>query len=348
MPSSDELDSLHEVIRRLMGRSAITLRRLGGGGNNRLYEADLGVERVAIKIYFRHPSDTRDRLAAEFAALEFLAPRFDRVPRAIAQDHGAGIAIYSWLDGVAPGERRRSDITAMAGFAATLHGLRGEPSAAGLPLASESCLSARDLPTQLERRLAHLTDRAAPHHSGLDVFLRTDLAPAITRVVRAAEEAYDRAGWDWAADLAPGLRTLSPSDFGTHNALRQSDGGLAFLDFEYFGWDDPVKLTADVLLHPGMRLEEDEQRLYLRTVLPVYGEDGGFGPRLGALFALYALRWSLIALNAFLPERWERHKFATGAERDVVLAAQLEKAKGLYARADTAYLAALLAEAGLR
>ena len=27
--------------------------------------------------------------------------------------------------------------------------------------------------------------------------------------------------------------------------------GLTFVDFEYFGWDDPVKLTADMLLHPG-------------------------------------------------------------------------------------------------
>ena len=40
-------------------------------------------------------------------------------------------------------------------------------------------------------------------------------------------------------------RALSPSDFGLHNALRGQDGQLRFVDFEYFGWDDPVKLVSD-------------------------------------------------------------------------------------------------------
>ena len=47
------------------------------------------------------------------------------------------------------------------------------------------------------------------------------------------------------------LRVLSPSDFGFHNALRRPDGTIVFVDFEYFGWDDPAKMMADAMLHPG-------------------------------------------------------------------------------------------------
>ena len=48
-------------------------------------------------------------------------------------------------------------------------------------------------------------------------------------------------------DIDSAERTLSPSDFGFHNALKRSDGRIVFLDFEYFGWDDPAKMTAEEL-----------------------------------------------------------------------------------------------------
>ena len=60
----------------------------------------------------------------------------------------------------------------------------------------------------------------------------------------------------------PPRRSLSPSDFGFHNALLEADGRLTFVDFEYFGWDDPVKIVADVMLHPGMGLSADHGRRF--------------------------------------------------------------------------------------
>jgi hypothetical protein len=69
-----------------------------------------------------------------------------------------------------------------------------------------------------------------------------------------ARQGYLALGLDFDAELAEEMRTLSPSDFGFHNAIRKTDGTLCFIDFEYFGWDDPVKLTADFLHHPGMAL----------------------------------------------------------------------------------------------
>ena len=64
-----------------------------------------------------------------------------------------------------------------------------------------------------------------------------------------------------------------PSDFGFHNSLRREDGSLAFVDFEYFGWDDPVKLTADILLHPGSPLAASQRRRFRQAVCQLYGED---------------------------------------------------------------------------
>ena len=71
---------------------------------------------------------------------------------------------------------------------------------------------------------------------------------------RRRAHAYRRLGLDFAEEIAPECRTLIPSDLGAHNALRGADGSLYFLDFEYFGWDDPVTSIANFIMHPGMQL----------------------------------------------------------------------------------------------
>ena len=128
-------------------------------------------------------------------------------------------------------------------------------------------------------------------------------------------------------------RTLSPSDFGFHNARRREDGSLVFLDFEYFGWDDPAKLTADILMHPGMALSAEEDEQFRRGLADVYREDEIYGARLSALWPLFGLRWCLILLNEFLPERWFRRAYADGG-RDLETAQvqQLDKSAAMLRR----------------
>ena len=42
---------------------------------------------------------------------------------------------------------------------------------------------------------------------------------------------------------------MSPSDFGFHNVIKKDDF-LYFIDFEYAGLDDPVKLICDFYCQP--------------------------------------------------------------------------------------------------
>jgi hypothetical protein len=107
----------------------------------------------------------------------------------------------------------------------------------------------------------------------------------------------------FAQSLPRESRSLCPSDFGFHNALRGPQG-LVFIDFEYFGWDDPVKLTSDFLLHPGMSLAEPLKQRFVGQALAIYGNDARFAGRLRLLYPLFAMRWCLILLNEFMPERW--------------------------------------------
>jgi hypothetical protein len=121
---------------------------------------------------------------------------------------------------------------------------------------------------------------------------------------------------------------LVPSDFGFHNSLRCQDGSLAFVDFEYFGWDDPVKLTADILLHPGRVLTTPQRTRFRQAAERLYREDRSFAQRLDAYIQLFGLRWVLILLNEFIPERWQRRLLAGATESwTEAKASQLTRAK---------------------
>jgi hypothetical protein len=46
----------------------------------------------------------------------------------------------------------------------------------------------------------------------------------------------------------------------------------------------------------------------------LYGADPSFATRLGAHLPLFGLRWVLILLNEFIPERWQ-HRVLAGARQ---------------------------------
>jgi len=225
-------------------------------------------------------------------------------------------------------ERSETDIDAAAEFIVMVHELRLVPDAAAQPLGAEACLSGAEIVAQLGRRLARLGTVAEGEPElgvfldRLDRFLFTDALPR-------AVAGYDALGASFALPLPVEARTLCPSDFGFHNALR-GPAGLTFIDFEYFGWDDPVKLTSDFLLHPGMQLTESLRRRFATASLRVFGADGKFAPRLSLLYPLFAVRWCLILLNEFLPERWATRVHA-GAELEWRQAKQrqLQRAEAL-------------------
>ena len=192
--------------------------------------------------------------------------------------------------------------------------------------ATEACLSANDLVKQVEKRIDKLM-RIAAEYASLKHFLVQQFVPLWKYLV---EHSLDR--WPGSSrddDLRYEYQTLSPSDFGFHNALRQSNG-LIFLDFEYFGWDDPVKLTADFIWHPAMDLDVEDSLSWEKSMIDIFSSDPDFEQRLHASKPFYGMRWALIVLNKFLPDFAVDNQLSATTNdisKDYVLDGQLEKAK---------------------
>jgi hypothetical protein len=304
------------------------------GGNNRTFLLTGSGARAALKFYPQQSEDPRDRLAQEYAALSFLHRHgVADAARPIACDPASRCAAYEWIDGTPPDQIGPGDVDGLADFFTRLQALRDLEGAQSLTDASAACFSPAMVVEQLGSRLGRLREVVSP---GTDVadFVAGNLQPAARAASERLRAACEAAGLSYAAPLARPLRALSPSDFGFHNALRRPDGRLAFVDFEYFGWDDPAKATADVMLHPGMTLPRDlAQRYRSRVEQALRPMDAGLSFRLDLLFPSMVLLWCLILLNEFLPERWTRRAISGDRnDREAVQATQLRKARDLFSR----------------
>ncbi len=347
----------------LLAEDVASIELIGGGRNSRVYRivASSG-RRCALKAYFSR-SDNRNCLETEFAALQFLwANGIRDVPQPLAVDRQQRCALYEYIDGRKPGrgEISPADIDAAVAFLGRLKDLRGRPGSASLPAAAEACFSGDALVANLQGRIDRLQahPEGGPTVAAFRAFMAEELRPASERIIRwsCGHPAFDR-------QLPQSERTLSPSDFGFHNAINrgpspaigaavelphpQGGGGSAiatptagslaaaptspwvFLDFEYFGWDDPVKMLSDFLLHPAMEVTDDLKRRFTAGLLGEFADYRLLAERLIYLYPLFGLKWCLILLNEFLPEHFRRRQFAAPhqGDKDRVQEEQLAKAR---------------------
>lgn len=330
-----QIPEMRPTLSKLLGAHVNSIERVGGGRNSRIYRITCeGTNQYVVKFYFKSILDGRDRLKVEFSGLQFLWESGIRcIPRPIVSDRDKGYAIYEYIAGkkIASEEVKNSDLEFAVQFLTSLKELKNREGSRHLPIASEACFSIQAIVDNIDlrlRRLSEIRDNEPPYDAFQD-FLRKSFTPAFDRVTKWCQSHVNKAGVTFGANLEDEERTLSPSDFGFHNALRRDDGQIVFLDFEYFGWDDPAKMVADVLLHPGMNLSLDLKREFAKSILYHFKEYPRLADRVGMVYPLFGLKWCLILLNEFLPDQLFRRQFASVSSfsKSEVQISQLAKSK---------------------
>ncbi len=309
---------------------------LTGGANNRVMRVDTEDGPIVVKQYFRHPLDPRDRLAAEFDFLEFAWGAGLRcLPRPIARDASLGIGCCSFIEGRAidaeklPADHVRSAIA----FVDELQRLAREHRPDHLPAGAEACFSVAEHIHRIGGRVERLTrldedDDIAREARG---YVTAGLLP----VWREVRDGILEGEANLHRILPPEDRCLSPSDFGFHNALRRADGTLAFIDFEYAGWDDPAKLVCDFFCQPRIAAPVGCFDEFARAAASWTGDPAATASRIATLFPAYQVKWCCILLNAYLPQGALRRGFAhpmDGDSLDLHRREQLAAARRMLAR----------------
>jgi len=333
-----DMTAIDAALAVLLHKPVQTVARIGKGGNSKVYcvVCEDG-SRYAAKFYYQRTMDGLDRLDVEFSSLRFLWENGERcVPQPLAADRRSQIALYQYVDGVEIDSRAVSelDIEQLVSFVMRLKRLASLEQADRLPRAAEACFSFGTLHDNILRRLERLNavDGEGASYAALRPFLTQEFAPALDAVIGRARVEIGEAAWT--AELPRSAWTLSPSDFGFHNALRRPDGSIVLLDFEYFGKDDPAKMISDFMLHPAMDLNESVKRRFAERMLQCFDSDHGLATRLASSYPLFGLKWCMILLNEFMPKFLERREFAVeaGADREDVRVRQLVKSQRMLAR----------------
>jgi hypothetical protein len=247
-------------------------------------------------------------------------------PRSVSHDQELNFALFEWIDGETPRTIEKSHIDQALTFAEKLKDL-SENVGNDIPEASEACLSGVQLLSQVNERIQIL---GSTNNEELQKFLETTIKPLW-------EELQEWSAVNWPVssfenELAQSKQTLSPSDFGFHNALEKRDKSLRFVDLEYFGRDDPVKLIADFLWHPAMNLELACKKRWLQGMFAIFYEDSELSQRFRAAWPIYGLRWALIMLNEFRPDGWQKRLYAAQMLQKIrkhIQYQQLQKAAGV-------------------
>jgi thiamine kinase-like enzyme len=325
---------IEENLKTLLASPSLRILNKKGGGNSMVFCVESNDKRLAVKSYPPYAPGQRDRLAAELMVYRFFAQQnIPAVPRLETACDTNRLLVIDWIEGDVPERYSSQEVEQAIQFIQNIQALNTLPEAKSLPLAAEACLSLEIILRQIKDRLERL--HALPEKDpNLQAFLRHDFFPALELFEQQAREGYLVNKINPQTELALKKRSLIPADFGFHNSIRDAEGKLFFFDFDYFGWDDPVKLLADILWHPKMQLTETQKQQFIDGISNIYSADTSFLSRFYFTWPLFGLRWVLILLNEFIPAFWQNRQHAdtykdvanTQSEAQVL---QLQRAKTL-------------------
>src|SRR5438309_1349162 len=128
MENNQTIAQVEDLAAKMLKRAGVRAKRLDPGGNSRVFVLEGGGQAVrhAVKFYFRHPSDPRDRLETEFTGFSFLwGHGITNIPRPVAVNRKECCAIYEFIEGekLLPANITMEDIKHAADFLARLKGL---------------------------------------------------------------------------------------------------------------------------------------------------------------------------------------------------------------------------------
>lgn len=307
------------------------ISRVAGGKNNRVYSIELDTNNFIIaKFYFYSELDKRNRFLHEFDFLNFANKKgLNNVPKIIATDSNERLCLLSEI----PGKKINSDeiqkdyIEQAANFIITLNSDKSCHSK--FQNASDACFSIDDHIALVQNRVNQVKrlldiDELEPNAYQ---FIKNDLLANWDYEFQSIKQKILLIKSD-PTIIGTHQKILSPSDFGFHN-IHIYKTNLFFMDFEYSGIDDCVKLVCDFLLSPEIPVPIEFHPIFIEKVVSGLGLKDSFYDLVNYLSRIHRIKWACILLNDFTVTGNDRRHFSLNDQKTNRLNAQLEKAKHL-------------------
>jgi len=333
--------NIAHIIQEELKSTILNIATLSGGKNSCVYRIScVNNQNYVAKFYFDHQSDKRNRLNTEYSTLQFLhLNNISNVPIPLFKSNKFKFAIIEYIHGtkIQSENVTYADIDTLVDFLFALNQLKLNKKSLMLANASEACFSINDYIFVIHKRLERIKklEKNQSVNEMLFFFVNDQFLPTFTAIKKWCH--LSNYCSDQHIDIDQ--KTLSPSDYGFHNALRLTDSQIKFIDFEYFGWDDPAKMICDFLLHPAMELSFEMKRYFFNSIIGLFEDYQSLEKRIMIVYPLVALKWCMILLNEFIPEHLLRRSFSGDCRINVESKQkeQLNKSKNMLQRAIDAY-----------
>ena len=326
----DETDCSHLIIDAGLG-TPLGCMPYNKGGNSSVWKVDLENNYpLTIKFYHNDLLHNDRRKVEKFALEAMWQYGIKNIPKMMATDNIIEASIFKHLEA---GVISDLDIRKLDEIVAFIEKLKDVKKGVGenFPLASAACLCGEDIVEQIDSRLLNL-QQAISIDQDLNSFINKEFNPFCDLLTEWAKSNWPDNN-KFNEPLEFNKQILTPSDLGVHNMLENDNGDIFFIDFEYFGLDDPAKTVSDFLWQPKNNINDELGNIWVNNMINLFSEeDPDFTRRLAISWPLYGLCWCLIMLNEFRDINWSRRKQSRGYDNSEfvrVKLQQLKKAKDL-------------------
>jgi thiamine kinase-like enzyme len=313
-----DLHALFKALHDSVGVECLSAQPLSGGSNNQLYRIDTREgKRLLAKKYF---PDNRSRLEREYSVLTVLSDQsFNEVPFPVARLDELETGVYSFIEGqrVASSDFTHDHIEKIAAYLAKLHDVKRDAVSREIPMGFMSARSFSEVIALIRGRFAPFVGaKLEIFPTNLRYFLKEE---AVIELIESLLETFIRNHDAEHLDrqLPSDDLRLTSVDFGAHNMLWRADGSLVVLDFEYGGWDHPLRVIADFLSHEkNQAMGSENMEYFVAEYLRRSPLSKEILRELNDYRYLSHLEWMMVYLSSMLPDKLARLAFAKGSSHD--------------------------------
>ena len=309
---------LEEILKTIQVNKILTIDscdefKRSGIANNKLYLLNkTKTDKCILKIYYK---DERKRLEREYNGYEFFTLlNSNLTPKPIYRNDDGYFAIYSFVEGSAknPSEIAKKEALQVADFIIYLHTYSQKSHEMGLEFmpAIASCFSTQESVNKINMKVTKfLNDTNLDKYEKTKEFKRKyNIDQLFKDLISSSLSGLDNKLIQ--IKLSADKQSLTPVDLNFDNILYH-DSKAYFLDFEDFGWDDPVNIFGFFLHHDkttGFSFENKKALIlyYLNKMKP----DNNFRLRLRSILTLGGVLWLSTYLLAMTEEKIKVRKFS--------------------------------------
>ena len=296
------------------------IEKLDHKGNNQLFKIAFSDKKYILKRYSKLHRDNWERGKTEFKAITYMWDKgFREIPKPLDFDEKGNIAIYSYEQGqtLDASRARKKDILKAVRFLIKLNGVETDDKKKFSP-ASAACLNLVGYVDIIDRRLETMSDYEPKDFIGEEAkfFLVNQVYPKVEELKSIFFK--KTTSMDIESELSLEEQVLSPGDFGFHNILIDQED-CKFIDFEYFGRDDPARQVLGFIHHDKSSKISDELKDYfLDSYKNGRNLSRNFEKRIEIVSPLVEMAWILIYLNVLSKDYMKHAKFAQGGIENLI------------------------------